>query len=81
MIYEMRKVKGVFLENLELNDFPVDVQVMDSFTKFRNKRIPSIFRKDLSITVSTTRTVNEVLLTTDTHQLSAINTREWRFLV
>ncbi|CAF0876927.1 unnamed protein product, partial [Didymodactylos carnosus] len=26
MIYEMRKVKGVFLENLELNDFPVDVQ-------------------------------------------------------
>ena len=23
----MRKVKGVFLENLELNDFPVDVQV------------------------------------------------------
>jgi hypothetical protein len=27
MIYEMRKVKGVFLENLELNDFPVDVQV------------------------------------------------------
>ncbi|UJR10810.1 hypothetical protein I4U23_014997 [Adineta vaga] len=65
MIYEMRKVKGVFLENLELNDFPVDVQ-------------------DLSITVSTTRTVNEVLLTADTHQLSAINThafidqQEWR---
>jgi hypothetical protein len=27
MIYEMRKVKGIFLENLELNDFPVDVQV------------------------------------------------------
>ncbi len=27
MIYEMRKIKGVFLENLELNDFPVDVQV------------------------------------------------------
>jgi len=23
----MRKIKGVFLENLELNDFPVDVQV------------------------------------------------------
>ncbi|CAF1388982.1 unnamed protein product [Adineta ricciae] len=65
MIYEMRKVKGVFLENLELNDFPVDVQ-------------------DLSITVSTTRTVNEVYLTADTSQLSAINThafidqQEWR---
>ncbi|CAF1415487.1 unnamed protein product [Adineta steineri] len=65
MIYEMRKIKGVFLENLELNDFPVDVQ-------------------DLTITVSTTRTVNEVLLTADTHQLSAINThafidqQEWR---
>jgi len=28
----MRKVKGVFLENLELNDFPVDVQV--SFFSF-----------------------------------------------
>lgn len=25
-IYEMRRVKGVFLENLELYDFPVDVQ-------------------------------------------------------
>ncbi|CAF1361737.1 unnamed protein product [Rotaria magnacalcarata] len=65
MIYEMRKVKGVFLENLELNDFPVDVQ-------------------DLTITVSTTRTVNEVLLIADSHQLSAINThafidqQEWR---
>ncbi|CAF3389160.1 unnamed protein product [Rotaria sp. Silwood1] len=65
MIYEMRKVKGVFLENLELNDFPVDVQ-------------------DLTITVSTTRTVNEVSFVADTHQLSAINThafidqQEWR---
>ncbi|CAF1375144.1 unnamed protein product [Adineta steineri] len=65
MIYEMRKIKGVFLENLELNDFPVDVQ-------------------DLSITISTTRTVNEVFLTADTDQLSAINThafidqQEWR---
>ncbi|CAF0914245.1 unnamed protein product [Rotaria sordida] len=65
MIYEMRKIKGVFLENLELNDFPVDVQ-------------------DLSITISTTRTVNEVSLIADTHQLSAINThafidqQEWR---
>ncbi|UJR34994.1 hypothetical protein I4U23_027770 [Adineta vaga] len=65
MIYEMRKIKGVFLENLELNDFPVDVQ-------------------DLSITISTTRTVNEVYLTADTNQLSAINThafidqQEWR---
>ncbi|CAF1297730.1 unnamed protein product [Rotaria magnacalcarata] len=65
MVYEMRKVKGVFLENLELNDFPVDVQ-------------------DLTITISTTRTVNEVSLVADTNQLSAINThtfidqQEWR---
>ncbi|CAF0768013.1 unnamed protein product [Rotaria sp. Silwood1] len=65
MIYEMRKIKGIFLENLELNDFPVDVQ-------------------DLTITISTTRTVNEVLLIADTNQLSAINThtfidqQEWR---
>jgi len=57
MIYEMRKIKGVFLENLELNDFPVDVQ-------------------DLTITVSTSRTVDEVLLIPDTNQLSAINTRK-----
>ncbi|CAF0888771.1 unnamed protein product [Rotaria sordida] len=55
MIYEMRKIKGIFLENLELNDFPVDVQ-------------------DLTITISTTRTINEVLLIADTNQLSAINT-------
>jgi len=32
--------------------------------------------KDLTITVSTTRTVNEVLLIADTSQLSAINTRK-----
>ena len=32
--------------------------------------------KDLTITVSTTRTVNEVSLLADTTQLSAINTRE-----
>lgn len=34
MIYEMRKIKGVFLENLELNDFPVDVQVNISSSFF-----------------------------------------------
>ena len=33
MIYEMRKIKGIFLENLELNDFPVDVQVKSFQTK------------------------------------------------
>ncbi len=27
----MRKIKGLFLENLELNDFPVDVQVNKIF--------------------------------------------------
>ena len=26
-VLERRRVKGVFLENLELNDFPLDVQV------------------------------------------------------
>jgi hypothetical protein len=35
--------------------------------------------KDLSITVSTTRTVNEVSLIADTNQLSAINTRKIDF--
>ena len=25
-VFEMRRIKGVFLENLELDDFPVDVQ-------------------------------------------------------
>ena len=77
MIYEMRKIKGVFLENLELNDFPVDVQVepTDEFSSPRNGISP-FFEQDLSITVSTTRTVNEVLLVPDTNQLSAINTRE-----
>lgn len=32
IIYEMRKVKGTFLENLELYDFPVDVQVIICFS-------------------------------------------------
>jgi hypothetical protein len=40
MIYEMRKVKGVFLENLELNDFPVDVQVKD-WTVVRGNQLAS----------------------------------------
>lgn len=26
-IFERRRVRGVFMENLELNDFPLDVQV------------------------------------------------------
>ena len=73
MIYEMRKVKGVFLENLELNDFPVDVQVKIFF--LGTNRSP-FFSKDLTITISTSRTVNEVFLVPDTHQYSAINTRK-----
>jgi hypothetical protein len=72
----MRKIKGVFLENLELNDFPVDVQVNSLFLFFLQKKN---ICKDLTITVSTTRTVNEVLLVADTNQLSAINTRKERF--
>ena len=70
----MRKIKGVFLENLELNDFPVDVQVNIYF--FFPKKTNNYISKDLTITVSTTRTVNEVLLIADTNQLSAINTRK-----
>ena len=27
MVYDIRRVRGVFLENLELEDFPFDVQV------------------------------------------------------
>jgi hypothetical protein len=73
----MRKIKGVFLENLELNDFPVDVQVNSLFLFFFAKK--KNICKDLTITVSTTRTVNEVLLVADTNQLSAINTRKERF--
>ncbi len=34
----MRKIKGVFLENLELNDFPVDVQVNSLFLFFLRKK-------------------------------------------
>lgn len=75
-IYEMRKVKGVFLENLELNDFPVDVQVISLIFFEKSHKILST--QDLSITVSTTRTVNEVYLTPDTSQLSAINTRKMK---
>lgn len=72
----MRKVKGVFLENLELNDFPVDVQVNRCYFFI----IIIIFvLKDLTITVSTTRTANEVLLVPDKNQLSAINTRTRHF--
>ncbi len=74
MIYEMRKVKGIFLENLELNDFPVDVQVKRKNIFFQ--KLSWTYIKDLTITVSTTRTVNEVLLMADTSQLSAINTRK-----
>ena len=33
-------------------------------------------KQDLTITISTTRTVNELLLVPDTNQLSAINTRK-----
>ena len=77
MIYEMRKVKGIFLENLELNDFPVDVQVRHSHL-FINHHFVYLNFQDLTITVSTTRTVNEVFLVADTIQLSAINTRKNR---
>ena len=77
MIYEMRKIKGIFLENLELNDFPVDVQVTHETTRSINVFIVFFYHsKDLSITISTTRTANEVLLVADTNQLSAINTRK-----
>lgn len=37
IIYEMRKVKGTFLENLELYDFPVDVQDL-SITLTTNRK-------------------------------------------
>jgi hypothetical protein len=30
-IYEMRRVKGKFMETMELNDFPFDVQVKNSY--------------------------------------------------
>ena len=70
----MRKVKGVFLENLELNDFPVDVQV--EFLRTLEILDHDWILQDLTITISTTRTVNEVLLVADSHQLSAINTRK-----
>ena len=33
-ISEKRTVKGTFMENLELNDFPFDVQVLQLFHKF-----------------------------------------------
>ena len=33
IIIEKRRVKGVFLENLELKDFPFDVQVRSSALK------------------------------------------------
>jgi hypothetical protein len=72
----MRKVKGVFLENLELNDFPVDVQVEERVWSCGHVRVSLVSFKDLTITISTTRTVNEVCLVPDTHQLSAINTRK-----
>ena len=76
MIYEMRKVKGIFLENLELNDFPVDVQVNLNVVVCFCTLIFLVYFKDLTITISTSRTVNEVFLVADTHQLSAINTRK-----
>jgi hypothetical protein len=72
----MRKVKGIFLENLELNDFPVDVQVKRKIFLWKFHWF-LLNIKDLTITISTTRTVNEVLLIPDTNQLSAINTRKW----
>ncbi len=43
MIYEMRKIKGVFLENLELNDFPVDVQVKKILLHLTSKNRLSFF--------------------------------------
>jgi len=55
-VFEMRRIKGVFLENLELDDFPVDVQ-------------------DLSITVATERTIDEVDFIDDLTALSSINTQ------
>lgn len=56
IVFEMRRIKGVFLENLELDDFPVDVQ-------------------DLSITVATERTIDEVDFIDDLTALSSINTQ------
>ncbi len=51
VIYEMRKLKGTFLENLELYDFPVDVQdltvtlttsrVCSELAFFQDNEIPS----------------------------------------
>ena len=76
----MRKIKGIFLENLELNDFPVDVQVKQTsyfnvllFYSFLT--MFQCFFKDLTITISTTLASNEVLFIPDVDQLSTINTR------
>ena len=74
----MRKIKGVFLENLELNDFPVDVQVTLSLSSDRPANDIVLCVEDLTITISTSRTTNEVLLVPDTEQFSAINTRKWK---
>jgi len=52
-IVEKRKVKGVFAETLELQDFPFDVQ-------------------DLTITLSTERTENQVKLVQDPRDRSAL---------
>lgn len=40
----MRKVKGVFLENLELNDFPVDVQVIQTLLSL-SLRLTDLFSR------------------------------------
>ena len=41
IVIEKRRVKGTFLENLELNDFPFDVQVCKAL-HIRNYRLSGI---------------------------------------
>lgn len=58
LITEIRKVRGLFYEKLELNDFPIDTQ-------------------ELSVTLSSNKSVDEVELVEDKSKINIVNTERF----
>jgi hypothetical protein len=71
-ILERRRVRGVFMENLELNDFPLDVQV-GVFLCSAVQSCMLCFSKDLTVTITSERPDTEIDIIPDENEMSGIN--------
>ena len=84
-VYEKRRVKGAFLEYLELNQFPFDTQVQSKHSSSEAICYVLLWRfnlnflcfQDLTVTVSSERGEGEVQMEADTVEASSVNVQSF----